>query len=63
MTNGMSDLRLDCLRIAHALAVAKAIPPQEVLPLAKQYYQWVDTGSDEKPSEESLVRLASKHGR
>lgn len=61
--SGMSDLRLDCLRIAHALAIAKIISPQEVLPRAKEFYRWVDTGEDEKPSTESMEKLGAKYRR
>jgi hypothetical protein len=44
----LSEVRLECVRLAASLAGAKAIQPKDIIPTAMEFYRWVDEGSDGK---------------
>lgn len=43
----ISQMKLECLRLAANLASAKQIKQFEVIPTAMEYYKWIDGNMDD----------------
>lgn len=52
----IADIRLECLRLANGMCIAKAIPAEKVVEYAMEFHRWVD-GDDKDPE---VSRLAEK---
>lgn len=37
-----TQTRLECLKLANAVACGKSISPKDVIPTAMEYFKWVD---------------------
>jgi hypothetical protein len=55
----IQDTRLECLKLASALAHGKIIKADEVQTRAEAYFNWVVQGDTEKPSDEQMDGLRS----
>lgn len=51
-----TDIRLECLRLANGMCIAKAIRADEVIQYAMSFYEWVD-GTNRDPD---IYKLAEK---
>lgn len=60
MVKTISQLRLECLRLAANLASAKLIRHADVIPTAMEFYRWVDSGDE---GEIDIGALYAKFGK
>lgn len=51
------ETRLECLRMANTLGVAKVIQPKDVIPQAMEFFKWVD---DDPNEDAGVPRLAER---
>lgn len=49
------EMRLECLKLANAVACGKSIPPKDVIPTAMEYFKWVDDDPNEKADTSKLT--------
>lgn len=57
MALGFDQRRLECLRLANSLAVAKLITPEMVITTAQQYCSYVDGDDQAKVNPETVAKL------
>jgi len=58
----LQEVRMDCMRIASSLAIAKAISSSEIIQKANELFGWVTKVDDvpDRPQSEALGRLKER---
>lgn len=56
----LSNLRMECLKLANILATTKIIKPTEVLTTARSYFAYVDGDENLKATLDEVERLRDR---